>query len=118
MSAFRLISGGARPGGPRAVGIPQFGGQIGRKDSTAAGRSRSPRSNNRSKKAHTGTVAGIGRTPLGTVRRSGPGGPRAFGGSTQLPRRGEAARAAVANRPSLMTRIGGRLKRTAAAFGF
>ncbi len=97
-----------------AVPRPFFAAGTGSRQRPGA---KAPR-NNRSKKGYTGTRAGLGRTPVGTVMRSGPQGPRAFGGATQLPRRGEAARAAVANRPSLMTRIGGRLKRTAAAFGF
>lgn len=80
----------------------------------------------RSKKAYTGTLAGVGRGKIGgvpVVYRQGPQGPRAFGGSTQLPRRGSISSGAVnftaaSPKPGLMTRVGQSLRRRAAALGF
>jgi len=71
-----------------------------------------------SKKAYTGTLAGIGRHG-GVVFRTGPGGPSRFAPSVQLPARHSISAGAVtyrpAPRPSLMTRIGRKLRRPAAA---
>jgi hypothetical protein len=79
----------------------------------------------RSKKAYTGTLAGVGRGNIGgvpVVYRQGPQGPRGFGGSTKLPRRGSISSGAVefkpAPRPGLMTRVGQAIRRRAAALGF
>lgn len=109
-----------------AAGIPR--GPLGaRKGAAPQGRPTTgrPKADHRSKKGYTGTRAGLGRQPNGTVARSGPKGPRAFAGSVQLPNRVgvrhdavEFHPAATAGRtPSLMTRIGEKLRRTAAAIG-
>lgn len=76
----------------------------------------------RSKKAYTGSKAGIGRrNGPGTAFRQGPGGPRRFAPSVQLPHRSPVGSGAVVftpgRRPSLMTRIGRRLRGGAAALG-
>jgi hypothetical protein len=101
VSAFRLIRP-AHPGGP--IGLP----------TVSIGGARGPVRIPSSKKGYTGTRAGLGRTPIGTVRRSGPGGPRRFGGATLLPPRLKAqpprTSTAQARRPSLYQRIKTRAK--------
>jgi hypothetical protein len=84
-----------------------------------------PKTDHRSKKGYTGTRAGVGRGNIGGVPvtyRQGPQGPRGFGGSTQLPRRGPISSGAVTfqpgKRPGLMTRVGAALRRRAGALGF
>lgn len=119
MAKFKLQIGKAIPAGPMRGGIPRGPGAQHHPAQT-----RAPR-DHRSKKAYTGTVAGLGRTPAGTRIGSGPAGPRRFGGSVSLPARatGPGVAAAVQFRPappkppSLMTRIGQRLRRGAAALG-
>lgn len=76
----------------------------------------------KSKKAYTGTLAGIGRHN-GVIFRRGPGGPSRFAPSVQLPRRNSISAGGVqfgssSARPSLMTRIGHKLRSSAAAIGF
>jgi hypothetical protein len=102
----------ARIGGPLAFARPPGGP---RTPKVAA----APR-NHSSKKGYTGSRAGLGRQPHGVTTRSGPTGPRAFGGSTQLPprMRGTAPRVSLRPKaPSLFARVGSRMRRTAAAFG-
>jgi hypothetical protein len=82
-----------------------------------------PVRNHRSKKGYTGSRAGLGRMSNGTVFRAGPGGPRRFAGSAQLPPRmtGTASKvsfkASKPKAPSIFARIKNRARRTAAAFG-
>ena len=124
----RLIVGpqAGLPAGPRAVGIPAFGGQLPAADRRASGL-KVHHQNNRSKKGYTGTRAGLGRNPRfgkepgshipGPVFRQGPKGP---GGarfeSVRLPNRSRPASPPA--QPSLLTRIGHRMRRAAGAFGF
>jgi hypothetical protein len=110
MAKLNPIIGRPVPAGPVAGGLPAFGGQHPRKTGT-------DRVNHGSKKGYTGSVGGLGRAPAsagGGAFRSGPQGPRAFGGSVRLPNRSAPAEV---RHPSLMNRIGSRLRRTAAAFG-
>lgn len=112
---FKFVGGGLGKGprGPLAVGIPAIGGQVPRKDQAAAGIPRAKR-NHSSKKGYTGSRAGLGRTPNGTVKRKGPGGPRKFGGSVMLPKM-QGATVPRQKAPSLFQRIKrriGRLGRT------
>jgi hypothetical protein len=123
---FNIVSSGRSvPSGP--LGAPTLAGGGGRQSPVPRVR------NNRSKKGYTGSRAGVGRmnTAHGTVARSGPQGPRGFGHSVQLPARGKIGaadrkgvptvqfRGAPASpRPSLMTRIGRKLRSRVAAFGF
>ena len=110
----RLQIGRPVPGGPRAVGIPAFGGQLPRGDRQAAGLPITPRADNRSKKHYAGSINGIGRADRARIRQPlGAGGnvPRGPGNAvfpTQLPRRSAAPAPA---RGSLLNRIGQRLRR-------
>jgi hypothetical protein len=109
---------GAVPGGPMAGPLPKGGPRTAR--TPGAGIKR-PKQNFSSKKGYTGSKAGLGRMPNGTVKRSGPQGPRGFGGSTLLPKRMQGLPAAAGPRParapSLFARVRSRLRRAAAAFG-
>lgn len=100
MSAFRLMAGAA-PAGPLAGRIP-----TGPRYASAAKGTRPPSPRQAGKKGYTGTRAGLGRTPLGTVSRQGPGGPARFPGAVMLPAR-IAARGSTttARRPTLYQRI-------------
>jgi hypothetical protein len=116
------ILSGAVPGGPMKVGIPKGGPRV---DPLAGTGALTPKRDHRSKKAYTGTLSGLGRTPSGHVLRSGPKGP---GGasfpSTALPPRARGAGPASSVRfqaappPSLMTRIGRKLRGITGKFGF
>jgi hypothetical protein len=76
-----------------------------------------------SKKGYRGTLAGLGRVKsptaaTGPVFRSGPRGPAgARFGSVQLPKRSNSAPSG-GPKPSLMTRIAGRMAGVKRAFGF
>lgn len=115
---LNLLSGGPIPGGPMKVGIPAGGPRGVPKDLTAT---RAMRKSARSKKSYTGTVAGLGRTPHGVRIGSGPKGPGQHtfhGAGVQLPARARGPGIAASVRfkasppktPSLMTRIGARLR--------
>lgn len=121
MSAFRLITGAKGPQGPLSGRIPTVGGQQFRPmPGSAADAARKGRKLG-SKKGYTGTRAGLGRLPNGTVARSGPGGPRRFAGAVLLPKRMTGLPAAAgprpARQPSLFARVGAKMRRAAAAFG-
>jgi hypothetical protein len=109
---FRFVFGGKGPGGPSSVPPGPSGWRSLRErgdQSAVAGR--------RDKKGYTGSRAGVGRTAAGTVIRQGPTGPRGFARAVRLPNRGKLAPGGyevnftAAPRPSLMTRIGTRLRR-------
>jgi hypothetical protein len=126
MSAFRLISGPSSFAGARPV--PMLAGGGGRRPIPELARPGKPGS----KKAYTGTLAGIGRTTGGAVIRRGPAGP-GFGagriiGQTSGVRLGPRARGtaggvtltprapAAPRTPSLFARVARRAR--AAVFGF
>jgi hypothetical protein len=122
---LNIITGGAVPAGPLKGGLPKGGP---RTVGPAASPAKSHRgAGNRSKKSYTGTVAGLGRARTGVRLGSGPKGPGAHAFhavGTQLPARArgtfrdvEFHPAASTRPPSLMTRIGRRIGRAAAAFG-
>ncbi len=128
MSAFRMATvrmrvttGAATPGGPMAGRIPKVGGQQFRPMAGSAGERQRQTRKLGSKKGYTGTRAGLGRLPNGTVARSGPGGPRRFAGAVLLPKRMGGVPAAAgprpAKQPSLFARVGQKMRRAAAAFG-
>ena len=111
MSAFRLITGRDVPSGPLALGIPTGGPRSPRQPR--------PRQNFRTKKGYTGSRAGLGRLPNGTVLRSGPKGPARFAGSVLLPRRMQhLPPQRPVKQPSLFARVRQRMRRAAAAIGF
>ena len=117
---LNIIPGGAGPMGPMAVGIPAGGPRQKPANLEAV---RAKRTERRSKKSYTGTVAGLGRTgPSGVRIGSGPKGPgqHAFHAQgVQLPARQRGTAAAVKFRPNnLMNRIAGALrKRMQRTFG-
>jgi hypothetical protein len=120
----RLIFGSRFPRGPssvRGAGQDIDGGWSSRRE-------REPGASKfggvkKSKKAHTGTLAGIGRatgSSHGPVIRYGPGGPLSgsrFPGAVALPKRSglrsdQDFQFQPAARPSLMTRIGRKIRST------
>jgi hypothetical protein len=108
-----LINRGGRatPGGPLAHKTPIGGPRV-------PSASKAPR-NHSSKKGYTGSRAGLGRSASGTVTRSGPKGPRAFGGSVNLPPRMRGTASKVSFKPaSKGPSIFARIRNRAAAFGF
>ena len=117
------IIGRAAPGGPMRGGLPAFGGTVARPSTTP----KRPRADHRSKKSYAGTMAGFGRP---VSRASGLGGIHPHGArahaftSAQLPARQRFAGVPpvefhrhASYKPSLMTRIGNKMRRSAAAFG-
>jgi hypothetical protein len=112
MTGFHIVRRTAPPAGPLAHKTPIGGPRV-------PSATRAPR-NHRSKKGYTGSRAGLGRSASGTVTRSGPQGPRAFGGSTQLPprQRGTAGQVSFKPAASKGPSIFARIRSRAAAFGF
>lgn len=115
MALLNPIIGRAIPSGPRP-GTPP----VGLHGKAGAGL-RLNRGRGGSKKGSAGTRAGFGRKgQYDSGRARGPSGP-GFGANrspaVQLPSR-QRFPAAAAAPPSLMTRIGARMRRTAASLGF